>query len=117
MKSVKTARQPAKVLSETKRVAWKQFKSRHDEKSTADKWEQLRQHIVDDISEMSHACHFTLATHWHFDMIESPLMLLLLLMINNDDDVAKVSISHQLMLLSEHHKIRLCWTLYLMWCL
>jgi len=41
-------------------------------------------------------------------MIESPLMLLLLLMINNDDDVAKVSISHQLMLLSEHHKIRLC---------
>jgi len=45
----------------------------------------IRTGKVDDISEMSHTCHFTLATHWHFDMIQSSLTLLPL-MINNDDD-------------------------------
>jgi len=44
---------------------------------------------VDDISEISHVCHFTLTAHWHFNMSESlltlPPLLLLLLMISVDD--------------------------------
>jgi len=72
------------------------IKSQRGEKSTTDKWAQLKQRKFGDISEMSQACQFTLATDWHFVMIESwLLLLLLLLMINNDDNDAfrKVNIT------------------------